>query len=966
MAIAEPAPSLRFESIGKSDLSSALAAAAQAGSGIKEEFVALVGAKGPEEVPDWWLGAAATAGSFDPVALRKWSVDRRPVSPRRTKSTRISLDTGLRKAILANLGSREEILAAAEMSPESPDLLRSTLIGMLRGNLPSLDQLTRAELAAVALCRSWLEGVVPDLVPAEELRARLARADLVRPFEKLLSHGFVGREAELAQLADYVGVTSAATWKSRLVSLARTIAPSIFTDPPLLIHGPGGIGKSTLVAKFILDQLAAPAAERMTFVYLDFDRPSLRRDEPNAMFLEILRQTGLQHPRLQPALQDIASALSQGRQVQIALESMSTDESDWAIARFAEELRADLSNDQPFLLVLDTFEEIQFLGSDVVTSYLAALDAFYRRLPHLRLIISGRAPIDGGVIKTTPVPLTGFEPPAAKLFLGQYVATHPSATEHGLAADISEEVLQAVARAAGGTPLTLSLAGENLIRAAMSRRTNEPMEIMKIVKSARADRVQQGLYGRILEHLHDPRLNVIAYPGLILRRIDEEVIREVLAPACRLKLSSPSEAGDLLVALRQEMSLVEPEDQGHGIRHRPDVRRLMLDEIESEARGKARRIERRAAAYYRRLSDQSGRPEERAEELYHLMRLERDIATLDERWMEEAGPLLASAVEEIPAQQRIWLLQKLNAGLELSDVAHADQPLWEEVVERRARRLLNAGHVDEALAEVMSRSPLVWLRSGPMFLLTAEIHLAGQDYPRAISFAENAAAGAAEGGNIDGKASALAFIAAIHEALGQRSAALEALARVEPDRPRLSREAEIRFLAVKARLTEGPDDDPQALKDLQGAALALLDRPMLNLLRRRPALLREVAGSFGGVHPGLIKEALNTIGLNLIDQQSVELAVDAIRQWDEEVMGGAIPATPDVPVEDRPILAGLGGREKGLRDVASWLASHRGDAAKAVARLWARYPVSAGVAEKFARLYRDASSRALRKEAAYA
>jgi hypothetical protein len=950
-------------------LASALQFVDQAGSGIKEEFAEMIHAEDPEAVPDAWLGAAATSGSFDLTALRRWSEGRSATQIRRAGPTRLSLDLGLRKAILADLGSREDILAAAESGPGPADYLRSVLVGMLKDSLPDLDEMSRTQLAAVAICRSWLDGIVPDLVPTNELRARLARADLVRPFERLLAHGFVGRESELGRLADYVGVTPSGSWKNRLVSLGRFIAPSIFTDPPLLIHGPGGIGKSTLVAKFVLDQLAAPAAEKMTFVYLDFDRPSLRNTDPKPMFLEILHQIGLQHPHLEFMLQDIASSISQSRQAQEALESFSTNEFEWAIQRLAETLHGSLPEVPPVLLVLDTFEEIQFLGSDVVASYLAALDIFYGRLSQLRLIISGRATIDREMIETASLPLTGFDAAAGKQFLRQYIAQHPSLEARRRGSVISEELIHSVSRVAGGTPLTLSLAGENLVRAAERGHVNEPAEILRIVKSTRADRVQQGLYGRILEHLHNSQLAVIAYPGLILRRIDGDVIREVLAPACRLRLHSSEEADNLLKALRQEMSLIEPEDIGPGIRHRADVRRLMLDEIESGARSKARRIERRAIAFYRRRSDENGRPEDRAEEIYHMMRLEYDLARLEARWMDGVGPLLASAVDEVPQRQRVWLLQKLDAGLELSDVANADQPLWEEVVERRARRLLSSGRIKEALAEILSREPHAWLPSGPMFLLAAEIYAADQDYSSAIDMAYEAAFGAEARGNVDGKANALIFVAAVHEAHWQGSQALEALARIEPDRSLLSRESEIRFLAARTRLLGQSGQNAETVKELQGAALALLDRPMINTLRRRPALLREVAGTFGGVQPLLIKEALNVIGLDLLDHQSINLALRAISRWDEEVAGSPLAGDPgDIleELQERPILAGLGGGERGLLDVEAWLTDNRGAAAKAVARLWNRYPVSAAVAERFALLYREASIRAVRREANYA
>src|SRR5262249_23886237 len=106
---------------------------------------------------------------------------------------------------------------------------------------------------------------------------------------------FRGRVAEQQILRDYVGVLPPGSvfegWKRRIRKIL-----SFHEKPPQLIHGPGGIGKSTLVAKFILDHAELDEAARFPFVYLDFDRPGLRAERPETLLFEAVRQLAVQYP----------------------------------------------------------------------------------------------------------------------------------------------------------------------------------------------------------------------------------------------------------------------------------------------------------------------------------------------------------------------------------------------------------------------------------------------------------------------------------------------------------------------------------------------------------------------------------------------------------------------------------------------------------------------------------------------
>jgi hypothetical protein len=67
-------------------------------------------------------------------------------------------------------------------------------------------------------------------------------------------------------------------------------------QPALGVFGPGGVGKSALVARFMLEHARLPEDARIPFAYLDFDRPIRHVSKPLTLCLEMLRQLHLQFP----------------------------------------------------------------------------------------------------------------------------------------------------------------------------------------------------------------------------------------------------------------------------------------------------------------------------------------------------------------------------------------------------------------------------------------------------------------------------------------------------------------------------------------------------------------------------------------------------------------------------------------------------------------------------------------------
>src|SRR5262249_37907166 len=121
-----------------------------------------------------------------------------------------------------------------------------------------LDALGRDELAAVLTVYEWLNGIVPGLPDKTAVQRTLARFDWFAPMRRLIDTGFVDRETELEQVDRYIGlpIEKPATDRETKPPIADkpttgldVTAYSPGASPPLFVFGPGGVGKSTVLAQ---------------------------------------------------------------------------------------------------------------------------------------------------------------------------------------------------------------------------------------------------------------------------------------------------------------------------------------------------------------------------------------------------------------------------------------------------------------------------------------------------------------------------------------------------------------------------------------------------------------------------------------------------------------------------------------------------------------------------------------------
>ena len=271
--------------------------------------------------------------------------------------------------------------------------------------------------------------------------------------------------------------------------------------------------------------------------------------------------------------------------------------------------------------------------------------------------------------------------------------------------------------------------------------------------------MQAALYWRYLDQI-DEDLRPLAHPGLILRRIDADVILNVLAAPCGLSVVDEADAHRLFDRLREEVTLVGPNQDGtDAVRHRSDVRRFMLGLMQRDNPNLAKLINQRAIDYYAALSDRSGNapPWARAEEVYHRLLSCENVTEVDARWVPGLGTYLQDAVDELPIRSKIYLANKLGLSLQEDDRREASLEEQEQSIANEAERFITAGSIETALsilAAQSDRSP-----TSPLYRLEARaLSLAGQSM-EALAKADAAAEAASLAGDKRGLAEMLVLSA---------------------------------------------------------------------------------------------------------------------------------------------------------------------------------------------------------------
>ncbi len=327
---------------------------------------------------------------------------------------------------------------------------------------------------------------------------------------------------------------------------------------------------------------------------------------------------------------------------------------------------------RPYVVVLDTFEEVQYRGEQQAFPVWEMLAELQNRAPFLRVVVVGRAPVES-------LRLAGRQP--GQIVLGEL--DRESAMAFLSAQGITDETLQGkLVQTFGRLPLSLKLVGALAERtrggaAALLGPADSGLSLL-----ASGEVIQGQLYGRLLDQIADERVRRLAHPGLTLRRINPELILEVLNEPCGLGIRTLDEAEDLFEELRRESSLVSVDSSDGELVYRPDLRRVMLKMVLAGAPAQVEQIRRAAVAWYAHQDSRRGR----AEELYHQLLLgdQVDDRELSDR---EVRPSIQAVIEEFPPEVQ----------LRLATLGFSVPPEVSEQATREQRHASLASQIEELL-----------------------------------------------------------------------------------------------------------------------------------------------------------------------------------------------------------------------------------------------------------------------------
>ena len=673
--------------------------------------------------------AAAVLSSFNPEELKpvgeagygdfKELINDSTVLPARS-SAAWTLIPAARQRSLRALANRGGLLAALGANDVQRDPLGHLLLGYFDGTVPDVERQSLDQLISTLQILDWLkDDEIKRSIPAEvtyrlptedRVRTRVELERLLKPFRDLVGDTFRGRVAELARLSDYVGFLQAS---SKLEAARRGVRDilSLAEEPPLLITGPGGVGKSTLIAKFILDHLDVATGrvgirpqtdvELLSFAYLDLNRPDLRVEEPISLLVEIVKQLGIVFPQVGKRSEDLASSWTRGV-LDDARFSSGSSPSAW------QPLIGELSDlldllgsprgltEKPLLLVIDNFEDAQYRGRELVLQLWTFLNSLQGRIPRLRTVFAGRSEINEFATKV--LRLSDFDLEASTAFLRVRGITE------------SQEARQLVEQV-GGNPLTLRLTAELVNREGIGALRDLNTRRLFFFKLSSA-LIQGQLYWRILDHIHDERVRRLAHPGLVVRRVSPEVILDVLSGPCDVPVDTKDDAQKLFDEFRREVSLVWESSDG-SLHHRSDVRRIMLPRLVTDEPEKVRLIHENAIHFYQRQNDVISR----AEEIYHRLALGQSDEATAARFTDGVDEYLRDAVQELPPRSQAFLASRIGIELDSSIWKEADLESWELQAASRAERLLSINSADAALSMLQQRQERS--KTSPLYRLEA-------------------------------------------------------------------------------------------------------------------------------------------------------------------------------------------------------------------------------------------------------
>lgn len=555
---------------------------------------------------------------------------------------------------LGSLAAMKQHLPKGEKTGENT--LQRMLSDYVQGTAKPLQEQGLQELGASYQVAGWLQSIAPADIPEPiVVQAQLKVKELTTPFRNLTKY-FQGREDELEHLRGYN------------------------EQKPLLIHGLGGAGKSTLISKFILEHLEGSPAGHIPFIYLDFDRPGVSIREPLTLLFEGLRQLILQFPKEEKVLEEYRRGwendLLGTKQSNVRGYSQSRGTGSGERRHYLRDFDTIWNDilslrDVPLLFVLDSFEEVQYRATltDLVelNSFLHQMSDMVKRF---RAVISGRSELPD-LFLVNKLFIGSFDEKAAIGYL-----TQKGITDDELSARIFENI--------GGNPLNLTLAASVVLKEMEKGDRSHDWLLLKM----EGESIQELLFRRNMEHIHKEKVRQLAFPGLTVRFISPPVIQHILAAPCGLGEIGEEEAIDLFDELKRETFLVNIDEQGR-FRFRPDLRKLLIDLVQKQEPERSRQIHNLAVSFY----EKEDKLEANAEHVYHALQRGDDPNTLGHLVQPELQPYLENSLSEFSPNNYLFLASIFNLEVPEEVRQRADLGYWEEKMASELEGFLEQGQV---------------------------------------------------------------------------------------------------------------------------------------------------------------------------------------------------------------------------------------------------------------------------------
>lgn len=692
---------------------------------------------------------AATRGCFLPSDLTR-DVDANKSSIAEIIAVSDVISTGSERVWQMRPEARRNILMRARSSNQLPlgtglvnlsnvhDREGPLLRRVLAGERPDLALLEIEDLENLATIAEWLEGSdLAELPGASDLRRLIARREILDPFRLLVGRQVnagpdgnedrvVGRSAQTERLRAYVGLLDPEELRHRVTrtldSLWSTVTLGKDANQPLLVRGIGGMGKSTLIGKFVLDHALFEGVE-LPFAYLDFDRAALAPRQPLQLLIEIAAQLGLAMPRIEPELSRLRGNLRQTIDIQARNFNRRQRESATGseLSSFCGTLRAIVEKVNkgraPVLIVFDTYEVVQYDEEAVagVNALIGALRApAMQEWNNLRLVVAGRGDLADIVTAQKPVDLRQLSIAETRELLRRRSKTE--------ALDLTEAHIETLAPALRNSPLDVIVVTNWLKGQSPERRApllgNLIEGIDGEIGASTQDAGQGGaelvalritgiLTRRMIEHINDRDVRQLAEPGLVVRTITPEIIRDVMAPVSGLSDNEhPLAEGaehELFRRLQNERWLVAR--QGPVLRHRPEVRRAMLALMRDKDRQRFDTANERALERFRAHADLDETA--RAETIYHMLLGGRvPLEQIDAMWTPSMARPLASAVDDLSGVAQSYLKAKLGRSVPVATLESFSLSILTSLLAASGPRLLRRLGA-EAFLKLLDAQPTV-------------------------------------------------------------------------------------------------------------------------------------------------------------------------------------------------------------------------------------------------------------------